>query len=149
MRRRQKEKWKKIFVLVCGTVVLIFGLRALGGLARSLWQRLIPQDAPLARQIGERLLLNDRTVFSYLKFHEENRGPFRFISEHILCHSRYVIAQEDGDKGNIISGEEWEDNSCDGTENIGGEMEKGDTIKEEGDGKEEAGDFLKENVERG
>ena len=111
MRRRQKEKWKKIFVLVCGTVVLIFGLRALGGLARSLWQRLIPQDAPLARQIGERLLLNDRTVFSYLKYHEEDRGPFRFISEHILCHSRYVIAQEDGDKGNIISGEEWEDNS--------------------------------------
>ena len=149
MRRRQKEKWKKIFVLVCGTVVLIFGLRALGGLARSLWQRLIPQVAPRARQIGDSLLLNFSTVFSYLKLHEENRGPFRFISEHILCHSRYVIAQEDGDKGNIISGEEWEDNSCDGTENIGGEMEKGDTIKEEGDGKEEAGDFLKENVAGG
>ncbi|MDE7326011.1 MAG: stage II sporulation protein P [Lachnospiraceae bacterium] len=151
MRRRQKEKWKKIFVLACGTVVLIFGLRALGGLARSLWQQLVPRDAPLIRQIGERFLLNDRALFSYLRFHEEERGPFRFISEHILSHSRYVIAKEEGDEKKVISGneEDWEGNFLNKTES---KLEVGEMTEdrgEEGEGEEGKKEDIGENIAGG
>jgi len=97
MRRRQKEKWKKFLVLVCGTIILIFGLRALSGLIGMVW-RLIPQQSKLAEQIGEGLLLKDRALFSYLRFHEDERGPFRFISEQVLNHNRYAIASGGAEK---------------------------------------------------
>lgn len=92
MRRRQKEKWKKGLVLFCGTACLVFGLRALGGLIQSIAQQLLPEGGGLSAQVGERLLLQDRSLFSYLLFQEEGRGPFRYISERILDHSRYILA---------------------------------------------------------
>lgn len=92
MRRRQKEKWKKLLVLFCGTVCLVFGLRALAGLVQSIGRQLLPDGEGLPAQVGEGLLLKDRSLFSYLLFHEEGRGPFRYISERILDHSRYILA---------------------------------------------------------
>ncbi len=92
MRRRQKEKWKKALVLFCGTALLVFGLRAVAGLVQSISRKLLPQEAEWPARIGEGLLLKDRSLFSYLQFKEEERGPFRWISEWVLDHSRYMLA---------------------------------------------------------
>ncbi len=92
MRRRQKEKWKKVLVLVCGTLFLVFGLRALSGLAQSALRQLVPEGEGLSGEIGEGILLTDRPLFSYLRFQENERGPFRFILERVLDHSRYILA---------------------------------------------------------
>ncbi len=106
MRRRQKEKWKKMLVIVCGTMILIFGLRALSSLIGMFWN-LIPKQSQLAGQIGEGLLLEDRALFSYLRFHEDERGPFRFISEQVLDHNRYAAASNKESK----YGDGMEDNT--------------------------------------
>lgn len=110
MRRRQKEKWKKALALVCGTGVLVFGLHALSGLAQSLLRQLCPEDFKLRERIGEGLLLNDRALFSYLRFGEEGRGPFRFISERILCHNRYLItaAQPETEPEELSAKDAWQ-----------------------------------------
>lgn len=92
MRRRQKEKWKKGLVLFCCTALLVFGLRAVAGHVRSAWKQLFPTGARWSDQMGEGLFLEDRPLFSYLEFREEERGPFRWISERVLGYSRYMFA---------------------------------------------------------
>ena len=129
MRRRQKEKWKKMLVIVCGTMILIFGLRALSSLIGMLWN-LIPKQSQIAGQIGEGLLLEDRTLFSYLRFHEDERGPFRFISEQVLGHNRYAIASSKESK----YGDEMEDNGK--TDGILNSPDKEKTMEKETEDKD-------------
>lgn len=128
MRRSQKEKWKKALVLICGTGVLVFGLHALSGLVQSVWQQLRPEGLQLQSRIGEGLLLNDRALFSYLRFHEEGRGPFRWISERILCHNRYLIAAAEPD---TVSENLWVKEETEGAEEKETEKEDEVTMQEE------------------
>lgn len=71
-----------IFLLAAALVVMTAKL--FGGLPKRLGEELAEGAAALNQRLGERMLLQNRPLLSYIRGGEEARGTFRFMSEQLF-----------------------------------------------------------------
>ena len=109
---RRKRAGTRILTVAVTAVLLIVIVHFTGGLPEAFAQGLENVAINLGERIGKQIFLQDKALFSYVRYNEQDRGTFRFMSEQLFCSEMLL---DSASKKNSDSTEELEGNSCSGT----------------------------------
>ena len=109
---RRKRAGTRALTVAVTAVLLIIIVHFTGGLPEAFAQGLENVAINLGERIGKQIFLQDKALFSYVRYNEQDRGTFRFMSEQLFCSEMLL---DSASKKNSDSTEELEGNSCSGT----------------------------------
>ena len=109
---RRKRAGTRALTVAVTAVLLIIIAHFTGGLPEAFAQGLENVAINLGERIGKQIFLQDKALFSYVRYNEQDRGTFRFMSEQLFCSEMLL---DSASKKNSDSTEELEGNSCSGT----------------------------------